>query len=84
MRPADEATDEDFDQSREIFAGIVARYYGDSDFRARLDADPTRVLREEGLEIPDGVVVKLLFNTDEVLNIVLPRVGDKPARKPGR
>ena len=75
-------TEEDFDKSQEIFAGIVARYYGDSDFRARLDADPTRVLREEGLEIPDGVSVKLLFNTDDLLNIVLPHVGKEPTRKP--
>ena len=75
-------TQEDFDKSQEIFAGIVARYYGDSDFRARLDADPTRVLREEGLEIPDGVSVKLLFNTDDLLNIVLPHVGKGPTRKP--
>ena len=77
-----EFTEEDFDKSQEIFAGIVARYYGDSDFKARLDADPARVLREEGLEIPDGVSVKLLFNTDEMLNIVLPHVSKEQSREP--
>lgn len=76
-----EFTEKDFDKSQEIFAGIVARYYGDADFRARLDADPTRVLREEGLDIPDDVSVKLLFNTDELLNIVLPHVRKEQKRK---
>lgn len=75
-------TQEDFDKSQEVFAGIVARYYGDADFRARLDADPTQVLREEGLDIPDGVAVKLLFNADDLLNIVLPHVGKERTRKP--
>ena len=77
-----EFTEEDFDKSQEIFAGIVARYYGDADFKARLDANPTQVLREEGLEIPDGVSVKLLFNTDELLNIVLPHVSKERKGKP--
>ena len=41
-----------------------------------MDADPTRVLKEEGLDIPDGATVKLLFNTDKLLHIVLPEPPD--------
>ncbi len=69
-----ELSQEDFEKGQELFADIVARYYGDPDFKARLDADPTGVLREEGMEIPNGVSVKLLFNTDDLLHIVLPFV----------
>ena len=67
---------DNIEKGQEIFADIVARYYGDPDFKARLDANPAQVLREEGMEIPEGVTVKLLFNTDDMLNIVLPYVRD--------
>lgn len=69
-------TQENFEKGQEIFADIVARYYGDPDFKAKMDADPTSVLKKEGMEIPDGVSVKLLFNTDDMLHIVLPHVED--------
>ena len=37
-----------------------------------MDADPTGVLAAEGFEIPKGAKVKLLFNTEKLLHIVLP------------
>ena len=63
---------EEFEKGQEVFADVVAKYYGDPDFKAKVDADPATVLREEGMKIPDGVKVELLFNTDKLLHIVLP------------
>ena len=67
-----ELSPERVERNQRIYAGIVTRYYGDPDFKARVDADPTRVLKAEGLEIPEGAEVKLLFNTETLLHLVLP------------
>ncbi len=60
------------ERSQQIFADIVAKYYGDPDYKAKVDTDPTGVLRAEGLEIPEGAKVKLLFNAENLIHIVLP------------
>ena len=65
-------TKEDYERSRQVFANIVAKYYGDPDFKAKVDANPTETLRAEGVQIPPGVSMKLLFDSDKVLHVVLP------------
>lgn len=65
-------TPERIERNQQAYADIVAKYYGDPDFKAEVDADPTRILKAEGLEIPEGAKVKLLFNTESLLHIVLP------------
>lgn len=67
-----ELTPERIRRNQRIYADFVDRYYSDPDFKAEVDTDPTRVLRAEGLDIPEGVTVKLLFNTWKLLHIVLP------------
>ena len=59
-------------RNQQIYANLVAEYYGDPDFKAMVDADPTRVLKAAGLEIPEGMEVKLLFNTEKIVHLVLP------------
>ena len=68
-------TPERIERNQRVFADIVAKYYGDPDFRAEVDKDPSRVIRAEGLEVPEGTEVKLLFNTENHLYIVLPYSG---------
>ena len=65
-------TPERVERNQQVYADVVTKYYGDPDFKAKVDADPTRVLKDEGLEIPEGASVKLLFNTEKLLHIVLP------------
>lgn len=65
-------TPERVKRNQEIYVDIVAKYYGDPDFKAKVDADPTGVLEAEGLELPKNAEVKLLFNSDKILHIVLP------------
>lgn len=67
-----ELTPERLERNQQIYADVVAKYYGDPDFKASVDADPTSVLRSEGLAIPEGATVKLLFNTEKLLHVVLP------------
>ena len=65
-------TPERIERSQQAYANVVDKYYGDPDFKARMDANPTAMLKAEGIEIPDGAEVKLLFNTESLLHIVLP------------
>ena len=68
----DEFARERYRRLRQKLADVTAKYHGDPDFKALLDADPTGTLKEEGLEIPEGKEVKLLFNTESLLHLVLP------------
>lgn len=74
---------ESITRNQQVYIDLVARYYGDPDFKAEVDADPGVILRREGLEIPEGVTVKLLFNTDTLLHIVLPLLPDVAADAAG-
>ena len=67
---------ENLQRNQQVYADVVAKYYGDPDFKAAVDADPTKVLKAEGLDIPAGADVKLLFNTEKLLHIVLPAIED--------
>lgn len=71
-KPSAELTPEQIEKGQQIYADIVARYYGDPEFKARVDADPTGTLKAEGFVVPDGAKVQLLFNTENLLHIVLP------------
>ena len=67
-----ELTPERVEHNKRIYADVVTRYYGDPEFRAKMDEDPTGVLKAEGFDVPEGVTVRLLFNTDDLLHLVLP------------
>ena len=60
------------ERNQRVYVDIVAKYYGDPDFKAKLDSDPSTTVRAEGLEVPEGAEIKLLFNTDKLIHVVLP------------
>jgi hypothetical protein len=55
---------------------LIARAWRDEAFRQRLLTDPAAVLREQELEVPPGVQLRVLEDTDQVIHLVVPR---KPA-----
>jgi hypothetical protein len=63
------ATQLDFDDA---WQQLVARAWSDPALKAKLLADPAGVLKANGLTVPKGIAVKVLENTDKVLNLVLP------------
>jgi hypothetical protein len=58
--------------SQSVLSRVIARCWTDPAFKARLLADPVAVLREDGVEVPDGLQVKVLENTQAVQHWVLP------------
>jgi Nitrile hydratase, alpha chain len=51
---------------------VVAKAWADAAFKQRLLADPHAVLKEHGLEVPRGLQVKVVENTDSVRHLILP------------
>ena len=51
---------------------IIAKAWADEAFKQSLLADATSVLKQEGLDVPQGVTIKAIENTDQLTHIVLP------------
>jgi len=53
---------------------LIAKCWADDAFKQRLLADPAGTLKVEGLEVPKGVSIRVLENTAQVFNLVIPLV----------
>jgi len=51
---------------------IVAKAWVDDVFKQKLVTDPAAVLTEAGIEVPTGVEVRAVENTDKLWHFVLP------------
>jgi hypothetical protein len=58
--------------AQEQWNQIVTRALTDAAFKQRLLADPARVFTEQGIEVPSGVEIRVLENTDSVVHLTLP------------
>jgi hypothetical protein len=55
---------------------LVGQAWADEQFKQRLITKPAAVLREQGIEVPEGVEVRVVEPTDKLRYFVLP---PKPA-----
>jgi nitrile hydratase alpha subunit len=53
-------------------AQVVARAWLDPVFKNRLIHDPALVLREYGIDVPEGVELRVVEDTDDVIHLHLP------------
>ncbi len=51
---------------------LIAKCWADEGFKQKLLADPARTLKDEGAEVPAGLTVNVLENTDQVFHLVIP------------
>ena len=61
------------EEHQKQYARIVAKAWRDENFKKRLLADPTGVLKEEGVEVPEGMQVKAFEETPDTHHFVLPQ-----------
>src|SRR5262245_16943545 len=54
------------------YSKITAQAWSDPAYKARLIADPARVLREAGIDVPAGMKVKAVENTGDTAHFILP------------
>ena len=54
------------------FAKIIAKAWRDPAFKAEMIANPTAALKAEGIDVPAGMTVTVVENTDKQFHLVLP------------
>ena len=60
------------DEFQKAYAELVARTWSDAEFKQALINDPARVLKENGLEVPEGGDIKIVENNEKLTHFVLP------------
>ena len=55
---------------------VIAKAWADEEFRAALLANPRAALQAQGIEVPEGLTLNVLENSDKVFNLVLPNMPD--------
>ncbi len=54
------------------WAKIIAQAWSDEEFKKKLFADPRAVLKECGVDVPEGLNIKLVENKENELTIPFP------------
>jgi hypothetical protein len=54
------------------WAQVIAKALADEDVKSQLLANPAAVLKAEGIDVPPGLEIKVLENTEKVFHLVLP------------
>jgi len=61
-------------ENENTFAKVIAKAWRDSAFKADLVANPAAALKAEGIDVPAGMTVTVVENTDKQFHLVLPPV----------
>ncbi len=59
-------------ETQEKWARIVAQAWADEPFKNRLLADPKSVLKENGIDFPEGIKVNISEDKEDEINLTLP------------
>ena len=59
-------------EQKNQLASLFAACWKDEALKARLMADPKAVLAEYGMDVPDGMDVKVVENADNCVHITMP------------
>ena len=59
-------------ESAKKWSQVVAQAWADEKFKKRLLTEPAAVLKEHGIEVPAGMEVRVVENTDKVYHLTLP------------
>jgi hypothetical protein len=60
------------EEQMQQYSQIVAKCWADAEFKAKLMADPKGTLAAEGIDMPDGVEVRVVENAPGLVNLVIP------------
>ena len=60
------------EQNGRIAADVFARAMTDPEFKAQFVADPAAVLSAAGVEVPEGLTIKVVENSSTTFHVVLP------------
>ncbi|NEX17842.1 MAG: hypothetical protein C1943_14795 [Halochromatium sp.] len=59
-------------KAKTVYGAAIAKSWKDASYKQRLIDDPKAMLKEEGLDVPADVSVKVLEDSDQIKHIALP------------
>ena len=59
-------------EERKAYAKVIVRAWVDEDFKQRLVDEPASVLKENGIDIPEGIAVRFVERKENEIVIPLP------------
>ncbi len=59
-------------EASKAFGRLVEKAWSDKAFKEKLLTDSAGVLKEAGIDVPEGVEIRFLENTEKVIHVVLP------------
>lgn len=60
------------EEQRKKLGLLIAKVWADENFKAMLKDDPLKVLKDEGVEVLEGVKINVVENTDKEQYLVIP------------
>ena len=60
-------------EERNQLAALFAACWKDEALKARFMSDPKAVLAEHGIDVPDGIAVNVVENSDNTVHITMPQ-----------
>jgi len=57
---------------QKAYGKLVAKAWSDAEFKAKLLADPMKVFKENSMEVPAGIEVRIVENTADIMHFILP------------
>ena len=64
-------------KSQQQLQEIIAKSWSDPEFKQQLINNPAAVLKQHGIEVPDGKQVKVVADDEHTLNMVIPQKPDQ-------
>lgn len=62
----------DRNEFQKAYGTLVAKAWEDASFKAELLADPMKALKDNGIEVPEGIKVRMVENTPDTVHFILP------------
>ena len=59
-------------EKKNALAQLFAACWKDEALKARFMSDPRGSLKEHGLDVPDGIDIQVVENTDDTVHVTLP------------
>jgi len=57
---------------QKAYSKLAAKAWSDAEFKAELLADPMKVFKENSMEVPVGIEVRIVENTADTMHFILP------------
>jgi hypothetical protein len=60
------------EELKKAYGKLVAKAWADEAFKAALLSSPMKVLKENGIEVPEGITIHVVENTSDTMYFILP------------